>query len=64
MAFLFGIDVQLDFSSAYGSQSPQSGQWHSYVGAQFLLKTTKKSQSPQSGQWHSYSLGGSKLMNP
>gem|GEM_PF-1881289 len=39
------------------SQSPQSGQWHSYIDG-FLLDFSpldnEGSQSPQSGQWHSY----------
>jgi len=38
------------------SQSPQSGQWHSYVRTLNFEsgKHLVTSQSPQSGQWHSY----------
>ena len=38
------------------SQSPQTGQWHSYIDLpSFFCKGLHiLSQSPQTGQWHSY----------
>jgi|GEM_PF-2120453 len=56
MAFLFHAMYKLSEVLTGQSQSPQSGQWHSYPTRSSLTSylSQKKSQSPQSGQWHSY----------
>ena len=53
--FLPEIDEKIDYDEIFESQSPQAGQFNSYLdGSMTTKKTKKESQSPQAGQFNSY----------